>query len=172
MNLLSWQIEDGHLFARITGYGAIISLLVSQLVTPIVRSFPALKKPKFKVRPIRKWSGILAALLAVLHSSLLFVTYLQGQFGELLDHAWLTAGVAALLIFGALLVTSFKAAMRFLGPSWKILHRASYVLTFLIVLHLWGTPSATWATCSALLVAGALLLVWRWPVFQEKFTKK
>lgn len=110
------------------------------------------------VTPLRRWLGLSA--LARWRRGLGLWAFAYGLL-HLLAYAWLdqalawreiaadivqrpfiAAGLAAWLIMLALAVTSFDAAMRWLGAArWRVLHRAVHVAAGLALLHFWWMRS-------------------------------
>lgn len=168
MNPMEWDMAEGLLCARVSGYGAIALLVVSQMVSPLQLIFRIRGCALGNLRKIRKWAGIAAAILAICHVGLMSLSYLQGDFTVVLEHAWLRAGAAAFILLLALLVSSFNPTIRILGRLWKMLHRCSYFLIFLIVLHLWGAPRSAAISYIGLLYFGVLVLL---PRVSQRFFK-
>jgi sulfoxide reductase heme-binding subunit YedZ len=116
-----------------TGLWAVRFLLIALAVTPLRA---ALNWGKLLL--LRRMLGLTALAYAVAHFSL----YIVDQNGNLLMVAseiihrfYLTIGFSVLLGLIALGTTSTDAAIRRMGRWWKRLHRLSYVLGVLALLH-------------------------------------
>jgi sulfoxide reductase heme-binding subunit YedZ len=116
-----------------TGLWAIRFLLIALAVTPLRAALDW-----GKLLLLRRMLGLTALAYAVAHFSL----YIVDQSGNLLVVAseiihrfYLTIGFAVLLGLVALGATSTDAAIRRMGRWWKRLHRLSYPLAVLALLH-------------------------------------
>jgi methionine sulfoxide reductase heme-binding subunit len=91
-----------------------------------------------KILLVRRMVGVTACVYALMHLSL-YVVYenfrLLTVVSEIALRFYLTIGFTALLLLTALAVTSTDAAMRRMGPWWKRLHRAVYLIGVLALLH-------------------------------------
>lgn len=116
-----------------TGLWAIRFLLIALAVTPLRAALNW-----GKLLSLRRMLGLTALAYATAHFSL----YIVDQKGDLLVVAseivhrfYLTIGFSVLLGLIALGVTSTDAAIRRMGRWWKRLHRLSYLLGVLALLH-------------------------------------
>jgi sulfoxide reductase heme-binding subunit YedZ len=116
-----------------TGRWAVRLILLSLAVTParFLLSSP-------KLINARRTLGLAACLYAVLH----FLLYVVDQkynlatvASEIALRFYLTIGFATLMGLIALGITSTDAMIRRLGPRWNTLHRASYLIGVLAILH-------------------------------------
>ena len=116
-----------------TGLWAIRFLLLSLLVTPLIRSA---RYPKLVA--IRRMVGVAAFAYASAHL-LLYITDqhfdLAHAASEIAKRFYLTIGVVAWLGLGALAATSTDAMIRRLGPKWRTLHTLVYGIGVLALLH-------------------------------------
>jgi sulfoxide reductase heme-binding subunit YedZ len=142
--LIIWRVLDGSMgpnpveaITHDTGDWALRLLLATLAVTPLRR----LTGWAWLTR-LRRMLGLFAFFYAVLH----FSTYLwldqffdwQAIVADIAKRPYITVGFAALVLMLPLAVTSTKGWIRRLGPRWKELHRAIYVIGVLAVLHyLW-----------------------------------
>lgn len=146
---LLWRMLTGRLGANPvetltldTGHWMLRFLLLTLAATPL--------------RRLCGWSGLLrhrrllglaAAGYGVLHL-LVYVVLDQGllwsQIGrDIVERPFITAGVAGLVLLLPLAVTSFDAAIRWLGTRrWQALHRLVYLATALALLHFWWKVKA------------------------------
>jgi sulfoxide reductase heme-binding subunit YedZ len=116
-----------------TGLWAIRFLLLSLLVTPLIRSarYP-------KLIAIRRMVGVAAFAYAAAHLSLYVVDQhynLAHVASEIALRFYLTIGFTAWLGLAALTATSTDAMIRRLGPKWRTLHSLVYGIGVLALLH-------------------------------------
>lgn len=116
-----------------TGRWAVRFLLLSLLITPARRLFAP-----GKLILTRRTIGVAAAGYAAFH----FVLYVVDQKYDLAKVAteivlrfYLTIGFVALIGLLALGITSTDAMIRRLGQRWTTLHKATYVLAALAIVH-------------------------------------
>jgi sulfoxide reductase heme-binding subunit YedZ len=116
-----------------TGQWTIRFLLLSLLVTPLIRSA---RYPKLVA--IRRMVGVAAFAYAVAHLSL-YVVDQHYDFAhvasEIALRFYLTIGFAAWLGLATLAATSTDAMIRRLGPKWRTLHSLVYGIGVLGLLH-------------------------------------
>jgi len=145
--------------ARASGWVALGALLAALLATPVGRVAVILRPggPVARAAPVvRRASGIAAAVLAIAHAAVALGGWLDGTWEAVWSWPSLRAGLLALLVLVALLVTSFPRAVRALRVRlWKPLHRLSYAAAALVVLHLVLSPFVERA--AVVVVAGALV---------------
>ena len=116
-----------------TGLWAIRFLLLSLLVTPLIRSarYP-------RLIAIRRMVGVAAFAYATVHLSLYVVDQhynLAHVASEIALRFYLTIGFVAWLGLAALAATSTDAMIRRLGPKWRTLHALVYAIGVLALLH-------------------------------------
>ena len=142
-----------------TGLWAIRFLLIALAVTPLRAALDW-----GKLLLLRRMLGLTALAYAVAHFSL----YIVDQNGNLLVVAseiihrfYLTIGFAVLLGLIALGTTSTDAAVRRMGRWWKRLHRLTYLLAVLALLHYFIQSKAN--VSEPVFVAGLYvwLMLWR-----------
>ncbi|MEQ8346939.1 MAG: ferric reductase-like transmembrane domain-containing protein [Sneathiellaceae bacterium] len=143
-----YDAEPYKQLTHLTGTWTLYFLLAGLAVTPLrhLWSWP-------RLTGIRRMLGLTAfayiaahLLLYVLHENL----DLARVAGEIASRLYLTIGFAALAGLAVLAATSFDAAIRRLGRTWRRLHRAVYPLVALGLLHYFMQ--------SKLDVSGAVLL--------------
>jgi sulfoxide reductase heme-binding subunit YedZ len=121
---------------RSTGLWTLVFLCITLAVTPLRRLTGVNALVRF-----RRMLGLYAFFYATLH----FTTYLW--FDKWFDIAeivkdigkrpFITVGFAAFVLLLPLAATSPRAIVRKLGRRWQTLHRASYVIGGLAILHFW-----------------------------------
>lgn len=123
-------INDATLF---TGRWTVRFILLALAITPARRLF---NWPK--LLNARRTFGVAAACYALVHFSLYIVDQkfrLDVVAAEIVLRVYLTIGFTALIGLVALGSTSTDAAVRRLGPRWTTLHRASYLIGILAIVH-------------------------------------
>ncbi|HKU41067.1 MAG TPA: ferric reductase-like transmembrane domain-containing protein [Polyangiales bacterium] len=137
---------------RALGWLATVCLIAALAMSPLRR----LARVQL-LTALRRAFGIAAASCAAVHAAVALGA-LPGLAASVLSLAWLRAGLAALLLLVALLITSFDGVLRRLRlQHWKELHRLVYPATICVVIHAvlgpFGTPALELA-----LIAGAAVL--------------
>lgn len=175
--LLAWRTWQGQLsvnpiadITSATGKGALVFLLLSLAVTPLVAIFGWRQ-----LVPLRRTLGLYAFLYALLH----FLTFTVLDYGldpvllreAIFEKPYALVGFAAFLILLALALTSSRAAMRRLGQRWKPLHRLVYLAAGLVVVHfLWLVKADIREPVAYGLLIG-LLLALRLPALRRRLRR-
>ncbi len=118
---------------HLTGLWAIRLLLLSLLVTPLIRSA---RYPRLVA--VRRMVGVAAFAYASAHLTLFGVDQhfdLAHMASEIALRFYLTIGFVAWLGLAALAATSTDAMIRRLGPNWRRLHALVYGIGVLALLH-------------------------------------
>ncbi len=137
---LGWRALNHQLGPRamtealhVTGQWAVRFLVAALALTPLQRLF---KQPRLSL--IRRMLGVGAFVWAAGH----LVLYAWSQdfamghvVSEIFSRYYLTIGFAALLGLSILATTSTDGMISRLGPWWKRIHRAVYVIAALAILH-------------------------------------
>jgi len=116
-----------------TGRWTVRFILIALAVTPARRLF---NWPK--LLNARRTLGVAAACYALVHFALYIVDQkfrLDVVATEIVLRIYLTIGFTALIGLIALGATSTDAAVRKLGPRWTTLHKASYLIGILAIVH-------------------------------------
>lgn len=116
-----------------TGLWCLRFLLITLTITPVKRYF------RFNFIAYRRMLGLYAFFYALLHFAV-YVVFEQGlDFQAILDDIlkrnFILLGMLSFLLLIPLAVTSTKGMMRRLGKHWKTLHKSTYWLTALGLLH-------------------------------------
>jgi sulfoxide reductase heme-binding subunit YedZ len=170
--LAAFWWADGDLGARPvieviheTGLWAVRFLLIALAVTPLRAALDW-----GKLLLLRRMLGLTALAYAVAH----FCLYIVDQSGNLLVVAseiihrfYLTIGFAVLLGLVALGATSTDAAIRRMGRWWKRLHRLSYPLAVLALLHYFIQSKAN--VSEPVFVAGLYVWLMLWRVLPARW---
>lgn len=154
-------IEDS---LHTTGEWALIFLLLSLSVTPVVRS---LKKPQF-IR-LRRTLGLICFTYACLH----LTTYIGlDQFfawsfiiEDIFERPFITIGMLAFLSLVPLAITSTKNMVKRLGKRWRQLHKLVYVAGVLAVIHFFWYTKAD--SIEPVIYAGFLIALLGWRIIRS-----
>jgi len=119
--------------ADVLGSGSEILLLCTLMITPLV----TVTRQRWFV-PLRRWYGLVMACTAFTDAAVAAVTtsFAGGVFGRLARHSFLLVGFVNVMVLIPLFLTGNHKAQRWLGRYWKPLHRLTYVVWGLLVLHL------------------------------------
>jgi methionine sulfoxide reductase heme-binding subunit len=163
-----------------TGIWALVMLTLTLAVTPARRLSVCLSQTvharygkrlsdwNWLVKLRRQWG-----LFVFFYASLHLVIYLAFDLGiglpinlgalrdDVLERPFILLGFAAFVLLVPLAATSNPWAMRRLGRAWKPLHRLSYVVAVLALVHFWTQSKVgDWHALPYTLAIGALL-AWR-----------
>src|SRR5258708_150942 len=119
--------------ADVLGTGGEICFFASVSITPII----TLTGARW-IAPLRRWYGIMFAVMGIADAITAAITgdFAGGVLGRLAGHTFLLAGFLVILLALPLLATANTPAQRKLGKYWKRLHKVTYVIWGLIVIHL------------------------------------
>mgnify|MGYP003386380281 FL=1 len=117
-----------------TGEWAIRLLILSLAITPLryLLNWPYVFR-------FRRMIGLFSYFYVCMHL-LVFLWFLLGwQWGnigvEIAERPFITIGFSAFVLLTPLAATSFNIAQRKLGRKWKKIHRLTYVVAILAVMH-------------------------------------
>ncbi|MCF5710253.1 protein-methionine-sulfoxide reductase heme-binding subunit MsrQ [Pseudomonas syringae] len=162
--------DPGKALVENFGLGTLILLLITLAMTPLQK----LSGWPFWV-VVRRQLGLWCFAYVVLHMTMytLFVLGLDfGQLGvELVKRPYIIVGALAFLCLLALAVTSNRYSQRRLGARWKKLHRLSYVVLGLGLLHMFWIVRADLKEWSLYAAIGAVLLILRIPVIARRIPR-
>lgn len=136
------EVSAEHRLISGTG-GLAIALLVSALAcSPAAVLSRGRAAIAVALRRARRWLGLSATLVALTHATLGAYGYLGGiDLAPIFAVPWLRHGALALLLLGALSLTSFPVVTRALRVrAWSALHRLVYAAGVLAALHATGNP--------------------------------
>jgi sulfoxide reductase heme-binding subunit YedZ len=145
--------------ARFTGNWTLRFLLASLTITPLRR----LPGQSGLIR-FRRTLGLFAFFYGCLHALHYFAIDVQWNQQILLEdlqvRRFFIAGLLSLLLMVPLTLTSFNAAIRWMGGKrWQLLHRLAYVSAAAGVVHFfWQGKAALWTPIYYGLFLGVLLL--------------
>lgn len=138
--------QIAHILVHPTGEWAARFLILSLMGTPLTMLFRGWRGPRWLVTN-RRYIGVASFGYALAH--VVFYVIDKASLAAVVEQATyidMAAGWLAFLIFLPLAATSFDAAVRALGTSWKPLQRwawAAGILTFVhwAALHNWTHPA-------------------------------
>ena len=124
-----------------TGIGALNLLLLTLSVTPLAQ----LAKQGYVLK-VRRLLGLYAFTYALFHllNFLAFEVQFDGALfiSEIFKRPYITIGMIAFFLLGALAITSLNKLKRKMGKSWQRLHNVSYVIILLVTIHFyWSVKS-------------------------------
>ena len=180
--VLVWRGFDGNLGANPvetitheTGEWALRLLLFTLAITPI-RNLTG----NSTVIRFRRMLGLYVFFYAFCHFLIWFVADHSFDFAEMLediiDRPYITLGFSALFIMLPLAITSNQAMIRRLGAGrWKSLHKLTYLVAILAVLHFLWLVKADYLEAGIYAAIATILLLHRVkikPHFSVRFTTK
>jgi len=118
-----------------TGEFAARFMIISMMLTPLMMLFPKVHFIRWLMKR-RRYIGVAAFAYAMLHVAafLLKEATLPKILEEILEFKNLL-GLAAVLIFLPLALTSNTLSLRALGPMWKFMQRFVYVAALAVLAH-------------------------------------
>lgn len=162
--------DPGKVLVDRLGLGTLILLLITLAMTPLQRltGWPGWIA-------VRRQLGLWCFAYVVMHMTGygFFILGLDwGQLGvELVKRPYIIVGSLAFLCLLALAVTSNRYSQRRLGARWKKLHRLSYVILGLGLLHFLWIVRADLKEWSLYAGIGALLIIVRIPVIARRIPR-
>lgn len=162
--------DPGKVLVDRLGLGTLILLLITLAMTPLQRltGWPGWIA-------VRRQLGLWCFAYVVMHMTGygFFILGLDwGQLGvELVKRPYIIVGSLAFLCLLALAATSNRYSQRRLGARWKKLHRLSYVILGLGLLHFLWIVRADLKEWSLYAGIGALLIIVRIPVIARRIPR-
>lgn len=120
--------------ADVTGTGAELCLFITLMISPLI-----LVTGNRWFQPLRKWYGIMTAIIAItdaIIASIVTVEFGSAPLGRLSDHIFLLAGLTMVIILTVVMVTSNNFSMKVLGKYWPKVQKLTYVVWFILGVHL------------------------------------
>jgi sulfoxide reductase heme-binding subunit YedZ len=143
-------------------------LLIALAITPCARLF---NMPQLLL--VRRMIGVAALAYGILHLTLYTIDQkfaLLTVASEIARRFYLTIGFVALLGLAALGATSTDKAMRSMGRNWKRLHRLSYPIAVLALLHYFIQSKAN--VSEPVFVAGLYVWLMLWRVLPQELQRR
>lgn len=153
-----------------TGTTALVLLVLSLAVTPVTIAFGWKQ-----VIPLRRPLGLYAFLYVCLH--LLTFVWLDYGFDVaflidgIIEQKFVLVGFAAFLLLIPLAVTSTKGWQRRLGKRWKKLHKLSYLIIVLVLIHFIWLVKNVYVEPGIYAGIVALLFLARWQPVKQKLLR-
>ncbi|GHF83688.1 protein-methionine-sulfoxide reductase heme-binding subunit MsrQ [Thalassotalea marina] len=124
-----------------TGIGAINLLLLSLVISPLVRQW----KLSWLMQ-VRRLLGLYAFFYALCHVLSFWAFEIQFNvslfFEEIIERPYITVGLVSFMLLMALAITSWSKIKRKMGKSWQKLHNWVYLAITLAVIHFyWSVKS-------------------------------
>jgi sulfoxide reductase heme-binding subunit YedZ len=117
-----------------TGDWALRFLLITLAISPLRQWFRLAVLMRF-----RRMLGLTVFFYACCHFMIWLVADhsfdFADMFEDIIDRPYITLGFSALLLLIPLAVTSNQAMVRRLGKGWKKLHKLTYLIAILVILH-------------------------------------
>jgi sulfoxide reductase heme-binding subunit YedZ len=117
-----------------TGDWALRFLLITLAISPLRQWFGLAVLMRF-----RRMLGLTVFFYACCHFMIWLVADhsfdFADMFEDIIDRPYITLGFSALLLLIPLAVTSNQAMVRRLGKGWKKLHKLTYLIAILVILH-------------------------------------
>jgi sulfoxide reductase heme-binding subunit YedZ len=165
--ILIWRAFAGDLGANPvetitheTGEWALRFLLITLAISPIRNWLGDGTIVRF-----RRMFGLYVFFYACCHFLIWFIADHSLDFADMLDdiidRPYITLGFTGLLVLIPLAVTSNQAMIRRLGRRWKSLHKLTYLVLVLAVLHFLWLVKADYLEAGIYAVIGAALLLQR-----------
>ncbi len=153
-----------------TGTTALVLLVLSLAVTPVTIIFGWKQ-----VIPLRRPLGLYAFFYVCLH----LLTFLGLDYAfdlafiidGIIEQPFVLVGTAAFLLLIPLAVTSTKGWQRRLGRRWKTLHKLSYVIIILALVHFFWLVKNVYIEPGIYAAIVAFLFLVRWPPVKQKLLR-
>jgi sulfoxide reductase heme-binding subunit YedZ len=164
---LIWNAIDGNLGANPveaitheTGEWALIILLITLAISPLKQWFGLTPLLRF-----RRMLGLYVFFYASCHFSIWLIAdhsldFLD-MFEDIIDRPYIALGFSALVLLIPLAATSNQAMIRRLGRRWKKLHRLTYLIAVLAILHYIWLVKADYLEAGIYAAIGMSLLLQR-----------
>ena len=132
--------------ANFLGFLALSNYVATLLPTILRIVFPQIKKSNIVklLFKYRRQIGLIAFVFALAHGYLL-VKKRNFDFFDLQTYWIYIQGIATLIVFTLLAITSNNWSMRKLKRNWKKLHSLTYLAMFLLTWHIWDKMDAHWS---------------------------
>ncbi len=136
---------DMPMLANVLGFLALFAYLITLLPTILRIVFPRMIEtgiPQWLLKH-RRFIGILAFLLALIHGFLLSEKR-NLDFLDLKTYLIYIQGISTFIIFTVLAITSNGWSIKKLKKNWKKLHQITYLLMFGLTWHIWDKMYGHW----------------------------
>lgn len=146
--------------ANCLGFLALSSYIATLLPTILRIVFPQTKKSHLRqfLLKYRRQIGLIAYVFALAHGWLLIVKR-NIDFLDLDTYGVYIQGIATLIIFTLLAVTSNNWSIKKLKRNWKKLHSLTYSAMFLLTWHIWDKMSTHWSFLTPIGLIGLIIII-------------
>lgn len=141
-----YYVERDVFVSQLSGYAALGYLALSLCAGPLLRllSIAGVQVNRELSARLSRNAGIASALAAILHTTIVLLTFLKYDWWSVLFLPYLRWGGLALVVLLVLLVGSFKPLMALVRwKLWKPLFRLSFAAAILTLPHLLYAPFAS-----------------------------
>lgn len=153
-----------------TGTTALVLLVMSLAVTPVTIAFGWKQ-----VIPLRRPLGLYAFLYVCLHLlTFVWLDYalnLAFIIDGIVEQPFVLVGTAAFLLLIPLAITSTKGWQKRLGKRWKTLHKLSYLIIILALIHFFWLVKNVYIEPGIYAGIVALLFLARWNPVKQKLLR-
>lgn len=161
---------------RTTGKWSLIFLLITLAMTPLRRSLTKFARYMHSgygkrlsdwnwIVQLRRMLGLYCAFYALLHLAIFLHLDIDWDWHNFLketgEKPYIFAGVSAFILLLPLVITSTNAMMRRMGKNWRRLHRLTYLILIVGLLHFWWQMKAGVFTPWPYTLAAIVLLGYR-----------
>jgi len=151
-------------------YGSVaLKLLVLGLAITPLRTYVGINLIKF-----RRSVGLTAFFFVIAHLSvwaLLDVKSVAAIWADIIKRPYITVGMVAFVFLIPLAVTSNNRSIRWLGATWRQLHKLAYVIAILAAIHFIWLVKGFQIEPIVYLAAILALLALRLPKFLSRFSQ-
>jgi methionine sulfoxide reductase heme-binding subunit len=119
--------------ANVLGSGGELCFFLCVTITPLITV-----TGQRWFAPLRRWYGIMFAVIGLADSVTASIVgkFSGGPIGRVAGHTFLVAGFLIILLAIPVLITANTPMQRKLGRYWKRVHRMTYVIWAIIIVHL------------------------------------
>ena len=143
-----------------SGEWALRFLLITLAITPL-----RIWSGNATIARFRRMLGLYVFFYAFCHALIWFIADhsldFADMFDDIIDRPYITLGFSALLILIPLAATSNQAMLRKLGKRWKSLHKLTYLVAILAILHFIWLVKADYLEAGIYAAIGIFLLLQR-----------
>lgn len=147
---------------RSTGTWALVFLCITLSVTPI-RQITSYNK----IIKLRRMFGLFCFFYAFLHFCIWIWIDNGFEWHEIIadfyKRTFITLGLIAFTLLIPLALSSSKKSQKWLGRKWALLHRLTYIIAILVLLHFWIHKAGKndFSTVNIYIAIVSVLFIWR-----------
>ncbi len=149
-----------------TGIWTLRFLALTLLLHPLQKTWRLANKQAPALLPWRRTLGLLAFFYALSHAFIYLVLDRALYWPEIIEdvtsRTYIIIGMLAVLLLVPLAITSSRFAMRLLKKNWQRLHRLTYLIVLLALLHFFMAVKLDWLEPMIYLGIFLALAFWRW----------